>query len=144
MSDFMKNFKLIVFLTLPFLLLSCSKNNDAEELPEERALPIELSKRIVWVDNSHTKDSVDILQGNGDYKIILYNEFMPVNDEFKDIPFETHTKIYIENNKIKAERILPLEGLHMCMYYVLTDTKGMKKTLLIGDLITGDIDMLHD
>lgn len=122
----MKKIRLyICILILPFFV-SCSNN----ELNENESLePILLSKRIADIDHVNTSDYIDILKGNGDYKITLKSIHVDP-EEFKNRPFEDHVKIFIEGTRIFIQRIAT-EDYYMCAYCILTDAKGVKKTFAI-------------
>ena len=121
----MKTIRLyLCILLLPFLA-SCSD----DETNGKEIIPIELSKRIARVDHVETTDQIDILKGNGDYKITLRDMFVG-DEEFKNIPYEGHVRVYIEDNRIMVERIL-LEDYYMCIRCYLSDGEGVKKTFVI-------------
>lgn len=120
----MKTFKLyICILLLPFLT-TCSNN----DMVKEEAKPIKLNKRVALIDHINPTDCIKILEGNGGYKITIKD--YTIDKEFEDIPFENHTRVYIEDNKIIAERILLKDFLLMATC-ILTDSEGVKKTFII-------------
>lgn len=118
----------IIRICLSLLFLSFFISCSNEDIKEKEVNPIELSKRVAVVDDVNPKDSIEILEGNGGYKISVkgYN----IDKEFENIPFENHTRVYVEGNKIIAERIL-LKDFLLIATFVLTDSEGVKKTFVI-------------
>ena len=127
----METIKFCLKTLFVLLVISCSKG-DTES--ENEIYPIELSRRIMRVDHIKTTDEVDIISGNGDYKIIEiqlgYNANEEINKKLENIPLENIFKIFVEGNKIIVKRIL-LEDLPISALFVLVDAKGIRKTCVV-------------
>lgn len=99
------------------------------------------------VDHIKTTDEVDIISGNGDYKIIEiqlgYNANEEINKKLENIPLESIFKIFVEGNKIIVKRIL-LEDLPIGALFVLTDAKGIRKTCVVENPNTAGIHDFYD
>lgn len=120
----------LLFMIISFCVINtgCDKDhpNNPEEIPEPK--DIHLAIRVAVVDHLNTKDTLNIMSGNGNYKIITPKKITFYGEGETDYS-NSFFDFEIKENQIIVERKLSSD-VALSAFFLLTDDAD-KKTIFV-------------